>query len=136
MLRESNRFPITVELMILVVAALTGPKMGKVVDELDRGNPFHLLETELIFTPQSQGRAVQHADRLAIHVIREDRQRVTHIGNLVYIVVSAALTAIRERIEDKIACIRLSAVRDPECVSSQHRSIWRRPTTLECKSAW
>jgi hypothetical protein len=53
MLRESNRFPIAVELMILVVAALTGPKMGEVVDELDRGNPFHLLETELIFTPQS-----------------------------------------------------------------------------------
>ena len=70
MLRDSNRFPITVELVILVVAAPSGAKMSKVVDELDRRNPFHLLETEFIFSPQSQGCAVQHADRLAIHVIR------------------------------------------------------------------
>jgi hypothetical protein len=48
----SDRHPVTVELMIFVISALTSAKVCKIMNELDRGDPFHHLKAELIFAAQ------------------------------------------------------------------------------------
>ena len=48
----SDRHPVTVEFMIFVISALTSAKVCKIMNELDRGDPFHHLEAELIFAAQ------------------------------------------------------------------------------------
>jgi len=40
----SNRHTISIELMIFVVAALAGAKVGEIVDKLDRRDPLDHLE--------------------------------------------------------------------------------------------
>ena len=49
---HSDRHPVTVEFMIFVVSALTSAKVREVVNELDRRDPLHHLEPELIFAAQ------------------------------------------------------------------------------------
>jgi hypothetical protein len=41
--------PITVEFMIFVIAALAGAKVREVMNELDRRDPLHHFEPQLIF---------------------------------------------------------------------------------------
>ena len=48
----SNRLPVAVELMVLVVAALARAKVGEIVHELDGRDPFHHLETQLVLATQ------------------------------------------------------------------------------------
>jgi hypothetical protein len=49
---NSDRHPVTVEFMIFVISALTSAKICKIMNELDRGDPFHHLKPELIFAAQ------------------------------------------------------------------------------------
>ncbi len=42
--RASNRHTISIKLVILVIAALAGAKVGKVAHELDRRDPLDHLE--------------------------------------------------------------------------------------------
>ena len=46
---HSDRHPVTVEFMVLVISALTGAKVGEVMDELDRRDPLYHLEAKFIF---------------------------------------------------------------------------------------
>ena len=48
----SDRHPVTVEFMIFVISALTGAKVRKIMNELDRRDPLHHLEPKLIFAAQ------------------------------------------------------------------------------------
>jgi hypothetical protein len=49
---NSDRHPVAVEFMIFVISALTGAKVGEIMNELDCCDPFHHLETEFIFAAQ------------------------------------------------------------------------------------
>ena len=40
----SDRHSIAVEFMIFVISALAGAEVREIMDELNRGNPFHHLE--------------------------------------------------------------------------------------------
>jgi hypothetical protein len=42
--RASNRHTVSIELMIFVIAALTGARVSEIVDELDRRDPLDHLE--------------------------------------------------------------------------------------------
>ena len=44
--------PVTVEFMIFVISALTSAKVREIMNELDRCDPLHHLEPELIFAAQ------------------------------------------------------------------------------------
>src|SRR6185312_4968561 len=77
---RSDRHPIAVELVILVIASLTGAKVRKVMDELNRRYPLHHLEPELILATQPQRRTMQHADRRSVHLIGKNGQLVAHVG--------------------------------------------------------
>ena len=52
----SDRHPITVELVVFVVSALSEPEVGETFHELDRFNLFDLLETDLVLISQPQRR--------------------------------------------------------------------------------
>ncbi len=49
--KGSDRHPVAEELVVLVVAALAGPEIGEVGDELDRRDPLDHLEAELVLAP-------------------------------------------------------------------------------------
>src|SRR5262245_14705366 len=51
-----NRHPISVEFMVLVVAALTPADAREVIHKLDRPDPLYLLEAQLILAAQTQWR--------------------------------------------------------------------------------
>jgi len=54
---RSDRHAAAVKFVILVVAALACAKTGKVVHELDGGNPFDQFETKSVLAAQPQRRA-------------------------------------------------------------------------------
>ena len=91
---RSDRHPVAVEFVILVISALTGAKIREVMDELDRRDPLHHLEPELILAAQPQRRAVQHADGRSVHLVGEDGQLVAHVGYLVHVVVTPNVAAV------------------------------------------
>src|SRR6185437_5307552 len=49
---RSNRHPVAVEFVVLVVAALARAEIGEVMDELDCRDPFDHLEPQLILAAQ------------------------------------------------------------------------------------
>jgi hypothetical protein len=46
--KRSNRHSVTVEFVVLIIAAEAGAEIGEVVDELDCRNPLDHLETQLV----------------------------------------------------------------------------------------
>ena len=46
--KRSNRHPVAVEFVVLIVAAVAGAEIGEVVDELDCRDPLYHLETQLV----------------------------------------------------------------------------------------
>ena len=82
--------------MIFVVSALAGAKVREIMNELDRRDPLHHLEPELIFAAQPQRRAVQHADGRSVHFISEDREFVAHVGYSMHVIVTPGLAAVGE----------------------------------------
>ena len=51
-----NRHPRTVELVILIVAPLPAPEISEILHELDRLDPFDLLETQLVLAAKLKRR--------------------------------------------------------------------------------
>ena len=80
--------------MIFVISALTGAKVREIMDELDRRDPLHHLEPELIFAAQPQWCAVQHADGRSVHLVGEDGQLVAHVGYLMHVIVTPNVAAV------------------------------------------
>ena len=82
--------------MIFVVSALARAKVREIMDELDRRDPFHHLEPELILAAQPKWRAVQHADGRSVHFVGEDGQLVAHVGYLMHVIVTPGIAAVGE----------------------------------------
>src|SRR5262249_58370574 len=101
----SDRHAIAVELVVLVVATLPRAQVAEALDELDGLNPFHLLEAQLKLVAEPQWRTVQLIERLAVHLVSEERLMVLHVFNVVHIVVASALATGREGVEDDPACL-------------------------------
>ncbi len=55
--KRSNRHTVAVEFVVLIVAAVAGAQVGKVMNEFDRDDPFDHLEAELVLAAQPQRRA-------------------------------------------------------------------------------
>jgi hypothetical protein len=96
----SDRLAVAEELVVLVVAAVAPTDLGEVRDELDAGDPLHLLEAELDLVAQAQRRAVAVGQRLAVHVVGEHGEGVAHLLDGVRVVVEAPLRPVAERVED------------------------------------
>ena len=50
---RSNRHAVTIELVVLIIAALASAEVGEVVHELDGRDPLDHLEAQLVLTSQS-----------------------------------------------------------------------------------
>ena len=72
-LPRSDRHPVAIELVVLVVAALSGAEVPEVVQELYGRKPLHHLEAQLVLAAQPYRSAVQHADRGVVHVDGQHR---------------------------------------------------------------
>src|ERR1700751_1047800 len=101
--QPSNRHSITVELVVLIVAALARPEVGKILYQFDSRDPFDHLEPKLVFATEPEGSAVQDAQGLAVHFVGENGQPVAHIKQMMRIVVTASIGAIGERIKHSVA---------------------------------
>src|SRR5262245_53197454 len=88
--------------MVLVVAALSRAEMSEALNELDALDPLDLLEAELEFVSQAERGAVQFVERLAVHFVREDGQLVSHVLDLVSVVVDAPFGAFAVRVEHHV----------------------------------
>src|SRR6185312_7456517 len=65
----SDRHPVTVEFMILIVSALACAQICEVMNEFNCRDPLHHLEPELVFTAQPQWCTVQDTDGRTVHLI-------------------------------------------------------------------
>src|SRR6185437_9399692 len=68
----SDRHPVTVEFMILIVSALACAQICEVMNEFNCRDPLHHLEPELVFTAQPQWCTVQDTDGRTVHLISKD----------------------------------------------------------------
>jgi hypothetical protein len=62
----SDWHPIPLELVVLVVSALSEPEVGETIHELDRFDPLDLLEADLALISQPQRRTMGFVERLAV----------------------------------------------------------------------
>src|SRR5262249_1062724 len=76
-------------LMVLVVAALPLAEGLVALAELDLPDPLDHLEAELVLDPQPQGRPVQRLERLAVHLVGQQRLGVHEVLQRVAVVLLA-----------------------------------------------
>src|SRR6185312_16704649 len=98
----SNRHTVSIELMILVIAALSRAEVGEVPNKLDRRDPLDHLEAQLVLTPQPQRRAMEDAHRRPVHFVGENGQSMPHVAKLVNVVIAAARRTFGKRVEHRV----------------------------------
>ena len=93
------------------------------MNEFDRDDPFDHLEAELVLAAQPQRRAMQDADRLAVHLVGEDRQFVAHVLDLVNVIIAPAIGAVGQEVKYGVPRLRrrLHRIEDvPHCGTPPH----------------
>src|SRR5215469_1232229 len=93
---KSDRHPVTVEFVVLVVAPLAGSEVGEIRDEIDGFDPLDVFEAQFVLAAKPQRRSVQYADRLSIHFIGQKCQMVGHVFETMDIVIPPAFASFGE----------------------------------------
>src|SRR5262245_51203833 len=95
--------------MVLVVAALPGPQVLVVLDELDGFDPLDLLEPEFVLAAETERRAVIDVDRLPVHFVRQQRQLMLHVAKSWDVVITTSVCPVGVAVEYDVLGTRVGS---------------------------
>src|SRR5262245_55172010 len=105
--------------MVFVVAALSGPQVLVVLDELDGFDPLDLLEPEFVLAAETERGAMIDVERLPVHFIRQQRQLMPHVAKSVGVVITPSVGPVGVAVEYDVLRTRVRFHPFQECC---HRS--------------
>ena len=73
--------------------------MGEAFDRLDAANVFGVFVADLAFDPETQRRAVGHAQRPAVHGPGQDRLRMAGVDQVDALIIALAVLALIQGVE-------------------------------------
>ena len=90
------------EIVVFVVATLSRAQVVKAIHEFDGFDPLNHLESQLVLAPQPQRGPVEDGQGLPIHLVREQRELMSHVVNAMHVVVAPAFTALGKGVENDV----------------------------------